>query len=79
MVQYPPPGSFKPIEKTQHDQSTDAHAGKPKSVEDNKENDADKKDNDLIMNKRSEVLAMALGVEIKRGGNYFYYRHDLLV
>lgn len=56
MVQYPPPGSFKP--------------GLSKKTEEiNKENHevTSKQPRELILNKKSEVLAMALGVQIKTG------------
>lgn len=74
LIQYPPPGSFKPIETAAggaecDDHSTNDNSTEKKSLEmeGNKENGAEKGENELVMNKRSEVLAMALGVEIKRG------------
>lgn len=42
------------------------------ATEDNKENDTDKTESELVLNKKSEVLAMALGVEIKRGIKYLF-------
>lgn len=55
MVQYPPPGSFKPIE------------GKRKEKSPRNENVENGKDDNLVLNKKSEVLALALGVQIKTG------------
>lgn len=52
LVSYPPLGSFKP-DNEDHDQ--------------NNHNLVSEESKDLILNKRSEVLAMALGVQIKTG------------
>lgn len=57
LVQYPLPGSFKPLEKS--DKQQNGEASNQNKIEDQSES--------LVQNERSEVLAMALGVQIKTG------------
>ncbi|KAK9693124.1 Cyclophilin type peptidyl-prolyl cis-trans isomerase/CLD, partial [Popillia japonica] len=59
LVQYPLPGSFHPVEKVK---LPDHEAGEITKIEEENEG-ADA----VVANKRSEVLAMALGVQIKTG------------
>lgn len=60
MVQYPPPGSFKPGSFTRK-------KSEEKESEKHEEKTSFNEEKELILNKKSEVLAMALGVQIKTG------------